>query len=548
MQFIGIPIGDRHHVVLDISDMEMEGKEKLKQYLEFNGDTYKPIKEYSTNPSEFYKIFGAPNWFLSKATTEEKIEVIKFFASAQNTIRNSIPSVPSEFVNFVEVLGHQYLNMINASNALTYFRRYADEHVSLQDTSLFGTRPQDTEALTFYEPEIKELMVVAMCCKLAAPILSELINNLPKTISDNGKKKMARYKESRCANLIMPLLSTHFPDLTNKLLGYIRHTILSSKKNSTSNTAYIFHGLTANTRTALDLNSLLVRNYVLCNLETPDSNIVRYTATMINVMESIQDTTAHKNQVTTRQSMGNMAADDESGNVAQIEIDSLISTSTMDITIIIESCIDRVIENYRLIYEITKSEFDECLRWFEQHPIYVTPLNKFVACVTFGRDIGGGRGIETIGAASYTKLIAMLQLISFSMGYYHLGVALTASRTLNSRIQINMDVERFRRQAPTLTFFRTVKAKFSHATSSGETFSDLKKNMRETEWDRQMEELISDLANTIYAVNVPEHILDQLNEHVQIENDTTIEPVVEITEQMCMLIDYFSNLNNTINS
>ena len=72
--------------------------------------------------------------------------------------------------------------------------------------------------------------------------------------------------------------------------------------------------------------------------------------------------------------------------------------------------------------------------------------------------------------------------------------------------------------------------------------------MRETEWDHQMEELIADLAKTIYAVNVPEHILEQLNEHVQIENDTAIEPVVEITEQMCMLIDYFSNLNNTLNS
>lgn len=546
MRFICKDLNGANRVVLDISDVKLANKEKLEPYLYFNCSTFKGVMAGIDDPTAIEPIFASVNYFLEHATNEQKIIVAQYFASVNYTIREKLPKSPIEFLSFTEQLGEKFLEMTEQINLLEAFRDYAATKITLQDTSTFGTRPQDTEELTFREPEMREVMVMAMFCKMAAPIFGELINNLPEeTDSDSGKKKLPKYKESRCSGFLTATLSKYFPEMLNKLFGYILHIVngLCAKQQDP---AAIFHGLTPNTQVNIIMSSLFVRNYVLCQLEKSESNIIRYTDTMVRTLVQTQYTNAHKSQVRPRQAPGAMMSSDESGNMAQIEVDSLVSIGTMDGPIIIEDSIDRIIQKYRLNYQINREEWNGSMNFFAENPITPTPLNKFMACIVFGREIGGGRGVEEIGAASYTKLVAMLQLIAFSTGFVELGNMLTANKSNTVRIQLTREQDIFRRMAPTLPHYRERRTSFAIGDNQ-ESYQDLKKNAREQQWDEQMDELLNDLASTVYTFNTPDYILDQKREGETdtlgdtIHNGEEINPTTAITEQMCMLMSAFTS-------
>jgi len=546
--------GGSNRVKLDISDVKFpkpEEKAALEPYLVFNAGTYKNIKEVDEDPEAFYHIYRSPNYALSKLSNEQKIIVAEFFASASYTIKEKLPrdtndpELGSKFLSFVETLGQQYLDMAKKINLIDLFRQYAASHVTLQDTSTYGDRPQDTKELTFKEPEMREVMVVAMFGKMASPIFGELINNLPEQKEENGKRRLPKYKESSCSGFMTALIGEYFVELIDKLQNYIHHIVIGLCAKQ-QDSAVIFHGLTPNIRTSIILSSLLVRNYVLCELEKTESNIMRYTDTMVRTLTQTQDTNAHKSQVRTRKAPGSMMIGDESGNMAQMEVDSLVSMGTMDCSIIIESSIESIIQKYRLIYQISRREFEQCLEHFRENPLYPTAFNKFVASVIFAREMGGGKGIEMVDARSFEKLIAMLQLIAFSMGYIELGNMLTASKSDKVRVSLSMAEDQFVRQAPTLPNYRECRSRFA-AGESGEVYQDLKKSLREIQWDKQLEEILTDLASTIYVLNTPDVILDQAEEGSSgplsdiYHNGDEIQVSTNITEQMCMLFNIYSN-------
>lgn len=546
MKFVCESVNDVNKIRLDISDLPLDNKEKLEPFLYFNGSTYKNIKEADIDPHAFDHIFGVVNWSLARLSEEENIALAQFFVSANYTIHEYKPE-QGAFIDFVEGLGQQFANVIQKTRLLQLFRQYSIEKITLQDTSEFGKRPQDTDELTFKEEEMRETMVLAMFCKLAAPIFGELINNLPETKSPDGKKQqLPKYKESKCSGFMTPLICVYFADLWNKLLVYIDH-IITGLCAKVEDSAAIFHGLTASTRPGLVMSSLFVRNFVLCELEKPESNIIRYTDTLVRTLVNTQNTNAHKCQVRARKAPGSSSSD-ESGNMAQMEIDSLVSSSTYDGPILIEDSIDKVIDKYRAIYEISAVEFDACVEYFKRNQIYISLLNKFVACVVFGREIGGGRGVEEVDSFSYTKLIALLQLISFSKGYIELGNMLTAQKSNNVRMDVDLALDSFKRQSPTLPNYVTCRSRFSRSSES-EVAADTKKNIREREWDKQMNDIMDELIQTIFVVNTPDYILDQtlegwdkpLNEFIH--NGTAIIPTTEIMEQACALINEYNSDN-----
>jgi len=556
MEFTCVVVDGGNKVQLDVSDLEFENKEVLKPYLNFNCSTFKNIKDYQTNKAGFDSIFKIPNWAISKLSTEGKIELAKFFGSACYTIKESmheklasVPAMqaPMMFIQYVEELGRQYYEMCDRIHIYDLFTEYANT-ITLQDTSTFGDRPQDTPELTFKEPEIRQTMVLAMFCKLATPIFGELINNLPAGDFDHTRSRLPRQRESRCSWFLSAIQAHYFRELIGRLEFYISHIVRGlCDKNNDGNVAPVFAGHTPNTRVATIMSSLMVRNFVLCNLEQPESNIIRYTDTMVRTLVQTQDTNAKKAQVKLRNAPGTMMSGDDGGKMAQIEIDSLVSDGTMDTQLIIEASIDSIIDDYRLRYEITKDEFDKCLNYFlDGHPVYQTPLNRYVATVVFGRDIGGGRGIDLIDSLAYTKLAVMLQLIALSMNMYPLMVALTATKTNNVRITLGKNEDLFKRMAPTRPNYIDCRSRFATG-DSGDIYLDVTKSVRERAWDMQMEELINDLATVNYTANVPEYILDLVpagkDEPIGsfIHNGEEIIPTVEITEDACKLVTVFDS-------
>ena len=169
-----------------------------------------------------------------------------------------------------------------------------------------------------------------------------------------------------------------------------------------------------------------------------------------------------------------------------------------------------------------------------------------MATVVFGRDIGGGRGIDIIDSVAYMKLITMLQLIALSMGMFPLVVALTANKTNTVRVQLGKAEDLFKRMAPTRPNYIDCRSRFATG-DSGDIYLDVTKSVRERAWDMQMEELINDLATVRYTVNVPDYILEMVPEGSEepissfIHNGEEIVPTVEITEDACKLVTVFES-------
>ena len=534
-------------VRLDISDLsnliEAKEKESLEKFLLFNCSTFNIIRSYDKEPEAFDHIFKCVNFVLKNMAKDKQLELAKFFAHANYCIKDTLgkfKTSPREMagrsvVDFSRQLGEQYLDVIRSTELVELFRNYTHTQIHMQDTSTFGTRPQDTRELTFNEEEMHETNVIACLCKLASPIFGEIINNLPEHVGEDGKKKLPRDKEARCVPLMSAVIGEYFPMILDKLQNYIHHIVMSlTSKNQDS--AAIFYGLTPNTRTSIIMSSLLVRNYVSVELEKPDSNIIRYTDTMVRTLSQTQDSSAHKSQVRTRKAPGSMVIGDDSNNADQMEVDSLVSIGTMDGPILVKCAVDDVVTAHRRSLDINRADFQKCLDFFKDNPIKQTPLNMFAVTAVFGREVGGGRGIEMITSEPYTKLVAMLQLIAFSMGYIQLGNFLTAAKSPEVKMQLTLEEENFKRQATTLSHYRACREQFSKSTIT----------VGDQMWDKQMGIMLDDLASSIYLVNTPDYILDMVPEGAtdpigsMFSNGDILIPTVDMTEQLAALVLTYS--------
>lgn len=532
-----------NRVRLYIDELNVENKAQLEQYLVFNASTFSIIRTADKDPEGFDHIFKAVNYVFNKLTEEEKIKIAMFFAHANYCVKDtlgkfkdkSIDVVGRSIVEFSGQLGEQYLQLIKETGLVDKFREYCDTQIHMQDMGDCGSRPQDTKELTFTPIQMRETNVIACFSKLASPIFGEIINNLPSHIDENGKKKLPRDKEYRCVSLVRPLISEYFAEIQDKLQGYVHH-IVTSLTSKEHDGAAIFYGLTTSTRTSMILSSLLVRNYVIVELEKPDSNIVRYTDTLVRTLTQTQNVAAHKSQVRTRKAPGSTLASDDSNNVDQMEVDSLVSDGTMDGPILVATAIDDVVKAHRRQLDISRADFQKCLDYFKEHPFKQTPLNKLVITAVFGQEIGGGSGIDMNDNNSYTKLVAMLQLMALSMGYIQLAVFLTATKSNEVKMQLSLEEENFKRQATTLSHYRACREIFSKSTVS----------LGDQMWDRQMQVVLEDMASSIYYVNVPDYILEMVPEDSNepigsfIENGQVLIPDIETSEELCGLIQTYS--------
>lgn len=546
MRFIISNESGSNKVRLDISDeksIPAKDKAKFEQYLLFSAGTYNLVRNADKEPEAFDHIMLCVNTVFKKLSEENRLKVIKFFAHANYCIKDTLGKFkdkPREVIgrgiaDFTTALGEQYLELVKSTNLLELFKTYTKNNITMQDTSTFGTRPQDTKELTFNEDEMRETMVLACFCKLACPIFGEIINNLPNHVGEDGKKKLPRDKEARCVTFLSALNGEYFVTILDKLQHYIHH-IVNSLTSKNQDSAAIFFGLTTNTRTSTILSSLLVRNFVSCELEKPDSNIIRYTDTMVRTLAQTQDSAAHKSQVSTRKAPGSMLMSDDANNADQMEVDSLVSIGTMDGPILVKCAIDDVVTAHRRALEITRADFQKCLDFFKTHPIRQTPLNMFAVTAVFGSEIGGGRGVEMIASEPYTKLVAILQLMAFSMGYVQLGNFLTATKSTTVKLQLSLEEENFKRQAATLSHYRACREQFSKSTIV----------IGDQMWDKQMANILEDMAYSTYTINTPDYILEMVPDGAEdpigsmFQNGDTLVPTIDTSEELCSLLSVYN--------
>lgn len=516
--------GNQIVVYLD-PEMDLPERDAIEPYLSFHCTTYKKISNDGEKPEVWGAIFSATNWMLHQLTDEQRKQVLMCFCNINAAIKHDMPKDqgPLAVAEFVKQLGERYLRLVDDLGLIEKFDTYSRMYIKMGDTSKFGKRPQDTAELTFVEEEMRALIVVAFLCKMMAPVFGELMANIPSVLTiEDGKKKTERDREMKCVVLMNPIIEAHFKTLIDKFQHYLRHTVNGCC--STDKPAAVFSGYTPSTRSYIIFANLLVRNFINVNLLQDDSNIMRFSDSIARTLVGTQDSNSNRKQVKTRVAYG-ATTGDEGGNIAQMEIDSLVSLKTMDVPIIVAASIRGVIDKYMLRYDISWKEFQECLDYFAKNPIHPSSINRFVTCGFFGRDIGGGRGILTLDSTHYTQLVCLLQMIVFTYGYKQFGHILTAAPTTNVKVMQSEADSLFMLNYGTSFSYHNCKAKFEGGAISS--------NGRE--WDTQMQSIVSDLTKQYYVYNTPDYIWDLMNEDDT--NGKTIEVTSEITGQMCAFIE-----------
>lgn len=530
MKFIPVPIGSYFGVKLDISDLDIEQKDRLEPFLTFNVKTFTILGSDGDKPESFNIVFGAPNWYFDHASDEAKKKIAEFFAISCQMIRmNSIESATpaTRFTDFVMKLGEMYMSIVESCNLIEEFRHYADTHVQLQDISGYGDRPQDSKELTFSVEQMRELMSLAHLSKLVAPIFGELVMNIPDLRKEPRSARRGTIpKEMRIVPFLSPIIDKYYHELDDKLRYYIEHIVKTKCKDS-NNAAAVFSGLIDSTRVEWIRAVALVRNFVLCQLEREDSNIVRFIDTVAHTHITNQKNFANKNQVQTRKPISAFGGEEDSDNVSQMEIDSVVSLRPLDTQAIVTVAVNRAVQDVLVQRQITYDELEECYQYLMRHPIIPTPLNRLMVCAIFGDKLGGGRGVDLLERGSYTRLVCLLQMIAFQTGLNELGHALTASKTNAVRVTRNAEETKFELNYATSGAYRNCREKFS---GSSRAFDG-------SEWDKQMKIVADDLLQTCYTYNTPPFILGMLGPDSEGINGNMIPVEIEIITEACTMID-----------
>ena len=522
MRFISNYINGSYAVKLDLENLKIPERAIIEPYLLWTAKTYKKLNKDGGDPDVWDALFGASNWVLKQLNDEQLAIFAKTFAMMQKMILDRMPQDGNRLkeIELINELGHLYLGLIDQLDLITLFNRYSEQFIRMGDMSEIGTRPQDTEALTFYEGEMRQLIVIALLCKLLTPIFGSLITKMPNIVDENGKEKQPTDRELRCVGITKPFVTRYYQTLHDKFRGYLTHTVNGCiPKDNTA--AAVFSGYTPATRVNSIYANLLVRNFVNVDLRYHDSNIMRFCDSIARTLVSTQDSASNQHQVKTRVPYGAGGGSDDPGNIAQLETDSVVSNRTYDTPIIIESEVPRCITKYCLMYDISSDEFTACRSHFQENVLFPTPLNQHLACSYFGKDFGGGRGLLHLGSSDFTSIVALLQMIVFSNALIALGHMLTASVSNQARIKLEQEDLLLKLNYGNSYAFRNIKERFeaSPVSNGGR------------EWDMQVEEIVSNMLSTIYLYNTPDFIWNKLN-HENI-NGRPIRNDVEVIAGAC---------------
>ncbi len=524
MRFKPVFVDGSFKVTLDFESFNPPERQLMEPWLTWQAKTYKKLDKEGDRPDVWNALFGATNWVLEKLSSEQTLIFAKAFATMHRLIIERMPADGNRIqeASVLDDVGKLFCALVRDLNLTEALHEYSLRYIKMGDTSQIGKRPQDTAALTFMPDEMRKLIVVALLSKMLTPIFGTIMSLMPNVVGEDGRSQLPPDRELRCVVLMKPLLETNFKELMSKFQFYLRHTVNGCCQ--TDKAAAVFSGYTGSTRTDSIYANLLVRNFINIDLMYTDSNIMRFCDSIARTLVGTQDSASNKNQVKTRIPFGASSGED-AGNIAQMEVDSVQSSSTMDVPLLVAAAIPSTIRKYSLQYDITMGEFNSCLKHFAKNPVYPTPLNELMLCAFFGKDLGGGKGIRLLEAPNYNKLCCLLQMILFSQNLRDVGHMLTALPSAAARIVEKEEDILLKLNYCSSFSYKNVKQRIELSPASADG----------REWDEKVMTIVTDMLYKVYLFNTPPLIWDLLKSEDY--NGKAIVNDVNIITGMCAFIE-----------
>lgn len=530
MQFIP-KINERGNrdIVLDISDLDMQNKERYLHLLTFVSYSYNvnrsKAKRTTNNnvakiidPQHMWdSVFYLVNKFLGRLSKQEQSAIAMTLILMHQDILDFIDADNIQDIpNLTYKLGTHLLQLDSAIDICNKLTLFVKTDVDIGDFSTAGTRPQDSAEYTFNEAEVTELTGVVLLCKLMTPIFSVLMEYLKDKIDTS-------LKVVHCAAIFTQLFNLHYAKLIDKLRNYVKHMIELSIKEAQIQTMS-FNGYTINSLTSQIYATLISRNFINSDLMRKNGSLMRFIMVSVKRNTATKQNTSLGSPVYTRVPIA--ASDGDEGNIAQQELDSVTTTKIADGPQLVAVNVPYVLRKYinDATYEINITEYENCLSFYNHKPIRPHIFNKFLNGVMFGRDLGGGKSIQMLRAREYTELSTLLQIIAIGMGF--IEIAHLVSAVPSSDAKMNMTtLDSFLRMNYKNSFqYKNCRARYEQSPIGGGK-----------DWDRQVETLVDNLSTTAYVYNTPITIWLNLNQPNQ--NGSIFIPSEHLIQNLCGFIE-----------
>lgn len=365
------------------------------------------------------------NLFFKSLSKEDQIAIAYTIFNMHVSIckRFSEDIKVSKLNEFTYELGDALITLDNAINLIEKISNFVSEKVPLGNFEEIGTREQDTKELTFLEPDVHGLTVIAILNKMLCPLFSVYMNILL-----NKKNLYCEHGyELPCVFMLSKILSRHYSELIEKFNNYIDHNI--NKKNAVieSNAATMLHY----TPTSMCLKmyaQLLIRSFVNVDLYNMDRNLMSFVCR--SILDTITSTSKSINEypVFVRKPQVKHQDEDTSG---YLDVSSAVSKAPFDTAKIIATAtrpvVNKCLASYAHIF--SQEDFESSLAYYRTKVIVPNAFNRFLVNTFFRSFLGGCQCVLLVKSTQFNELVACLQMIALKKGYVELAHMLTATKS-----------------------------------------------------------------------------------------------------------------------
>lgn len=369
------------------------------------------VKAVSTGPEVAFDIV---NHFLTTLTTDEQQKIAYAFLLAHAIIKQG-----KNDASDIEQVEDKIADVLNSLDLEIDLCRKTEQfvHVAkipLADMSDAGSRPQDSEEMTFHSEEAILIIAITIFMKLIAPIMGAFIYKYSGVIDNE-------YKESHTRVLVNKLHERKYRQLLTKLHFYIKK-LVEQKLSIDATSMFNGHTLAVTASHAVDV--AIVKRLVCVDLSRSEGNIIKYLASCGRGSTESAQKNINTNRAA-RTLTDPVEQDKDEGNISRMEVESTQSAKTADIPIILTVYADILLKRIIDEEELDQEEVETVKAYYRRNPVIINIISQYLLCMFYGPDLAGGASIMHMNATIIGDMCAVLQMIFAKHGAYVLAHALT---------------------------------------------------------------------------------------------------------------------------
>lgn len=404
---------NKRMLVVDPQDLELPGLVDVdyEQWLEFPIEVYPAFKPKENLDNWGIRMGVLDELFdeLDYASLAKLCEALVFINSAIHTyddkIREDLRKVEND--NNVMLLKHvkkldaeiakTLIDVFEITDIIPTVRLFVHEVFDIKENVNIGRRSHDTKPNTFFPDEEREVLALALTCKLLLPLFGVYLT----MVSSYTNCTM---KDRYCCNMILPVLEKYFEPILKKLQIYSNNMI----KPQESESYRVILGKSTEVIKSMIFDKIIVRMLINSRLQRGPSKIIGYLNMTItsNSRNPINVKGVHLQEI--KNSDSKLYDDDDEGNESNLEADVFRSSAfplykSKVCTVYADYVVHRKLDEWDIPFD----KYVEVEGYYMDNKIQITDMVLSTITKIFYNEFSSV-GVRQLGYNSIVQLISLL--------------------------------------------------------------------------------------------------------------------------------------------